>query len=91
VICQWWIWKHRRKDYNTALALSLVTGGATGNLLNRIFWGKVLNFLDFYFGRHHWPAFSLADVAIVVGAGLLLYHAVIHRIPTGTAKKAAAG
>lgn len=51
---------------------SLVLSGAVGNLVDRLRWGEVLDFLDFYLGRHHWPAFNVADSLICVGAGLLV-------------------
>jgi signal peptidase II len=51
---------------------ALVLGGAWGNLTDRIFLGRVTDFLDFYWGAHHWPAFNVADSAICVGAFLLL-------------------
>jgi signal peptidase II len=63
----------RRGDFNAAtLALSLIMGGALGNLWDRLTDGKVTDFLDFYIGVHHWPPFNVADSAIVVGALLLL-------------------
>jgi len=51
---------------------SLVLSGALGNLIDRVRWGEVLDFLDFYVGRHHWPAFNVADSLICIGAGLLI-------------------
>lgn len=55
------------------LALSLVLGGALGNLWDRITLGHVVDFLDFYIGSYHWPAFNVADSAIFIGAVLLIY------------------
>lgn len=52
--------------------LSLVLGGALGNLVDRIRLGEVIDFLDVHWYRHHWPAFNIADSAICVGVGLLL-------------------
>jgi signal peptidase II len=67
------LWKNGNAMNSTAIALSLVFGGALGNLWDRIASGhKVIDFLDFYVGSHHWPAFNIADSAIVVGALLLL-------------------
>ena len=64
----------RRRDFNTTtVALSLIMGGALGNLWDRLAVGKVTDFLDFYIGTHHWPPFNVADSAIVVGALLLLW------------------
>jgi signal peptidase II len=66
------LWKNGNALNATAIALSLVFGGALGNLWDRVVSGRVIDFLDFYFGPHHWPAFNIADSAIVVGALLLL-------------------
>lgn len=54
------------------LALTLVLAGAAGNLYDRMMYGYVTDFLDFYIGSWHWPAFNVADSAITVGAGVLL-------------------
>jgi signal peptidase II len=66
------LWKNGNALNTTAIALSLVFGGALGNLWDRVVSGRVTDFLDFYLGSHHWPAFNIADSAIVVGALLLL-------------------
>lgn len=66
------LWKNGNAMNATAIALSLVFGGALGNLWDRVASGRVIDFLDFYVGSHHWPAFNVADSAIVVGALLLL-------------------
>jgi len=66
------LWKNGNAMNATAIALSLVFGGALGNLWDRVSSGRVIDFLDFYLGSHHWPAFNIADSAIVVGALLLL-------------------
>lgn len=66
------LWKNGNAMNVTAIALSLVFGGAVGNLWDRVAAGRVIDFLDFYMGSHHWPAFNVADSAIVVGAILLL-------------------
>ena len=65
------LWKDRSVFHSGTLALSLILGGAVGNLWDRAFYGKVTDFLDFYIGVHHWPPFNVADSAIVVGALLL--------------------
>jgi signal peptidase II len=57
------------------LALTLVLGGAVGNVIDRIAYGKVVDFLDFYVARWHWPAFNLADAWITLGAALLVWDA----------------
>jgi len=55
-----------------ALALSLILGGAVGNLIDRLLYGHVIDFLDVYWGTSHWPAFNIADSAICVGAVLMV-------------------
>jgi signal peptidase II len=54
------------------ISLSLIMGGALGNLMDRILYGEVIDFLDFYVGSHHWPAFNVADSAISIGAAILI-------------------
>ncbi len=66
------LWRDRNQFNTATLALSLILGGALGNLWDRLTDGKVTDFLDFYVGLHHWPPFNVADSAIVVGAMLLL-------------------
>ena len=66
------LWTRRSSFSSTTIALSLIAGGALGNLWDRISDGKVTDFLDFYINSHHWPPFNLADSAIVVGALLLM-------------------
>ena len=56
-----------------SLALSLILGGALGNLIDRARLGYVIDFLDFYWGGYHWPAFNVADSAITLGAILLIW------------------
>jgi signal peptidase II len=55
------------------LSLSFILGGALGNLYDRITLGHVVDFLDFYIGNYHWPAFNIADSAIFIGAVLMIY------------------
>jgi len=64
--------KLRRTHRYYGVALALIAGGAAGNLIDRVRWGAVVDFLDFYIGGYHWPAFNVADSAICVGAGLFL-------------------
>lgn len=68
------IWLYRTPHDKTLLSIgiALIIGGATGNLIDRVIYGHVIDFLDFYLGSWHWPAFNIADSAIVVGAFLLV-------------------
>ena len=59
----------------TALALALILGGAVGNLVDRVLYGHVIDFIDVYYGSWHWPTFNVADSAISIGAFLLLLDA----------------
>ena len=61
-----------KKDRWTRAAYICISGGALGNLVDRIRMGEVIDFLDFYIGEMHWPAFNVADSAISVGAVMLL-------------------
>ncbi len=54
-------------------SFALIAGGAIGNLVDRLLHGAVIDFLDFYIGVYHWPAFNVADSAICVGVGLMLF------------------
>ena len=64
--------KLRPEDRWTRTAYALITGGALGNLVDRLRLGEVVDFLDCYVGAYHWPAFNLADSAISVGALMLV-------------------
>lgn len=60
------------------VAIALIIGGAIGNLIDRIRLGYVVDFLDFYVGEHHWPAFNVADMAITLGVLLIIISWVKH-------------
>lgn len=61
------------KDTASRIAFSLIAGGAAGNLVDRIRFGEVIDFLDFYAGSYHWPAFNVADSAITAGVFLAVF------------------
>ena len=67
-----WILRLKKQELLLATALSLVLGGALGNLIDRIAYGYVIDFLDVYYQNKHWPAFNVADSAICVGVFLML-------------------
>jgi signal peptidase II len=66
------VWRTRQLQWETGVGLSLIFGGALSNLLDRVRYGHVVDFLDFYFRTYHWFTFNLADSAIVAGAGFLI-------------------
>jgi signal peptidase II len=80
VIC-FLLWKNDASAWRTGIALALILGGAAGNLIDRVARGRVVDFLDFYFRDYHWPAFNIADCAIVVGAGLLIIDLFLGKMP----------
>lgn len=67
-----WIWRLERGQRWLACALALVIGGALGNLWDRLTLGYVVDFIDFYWGNWHFPAFNIADSAITIGAAMLI-------------------
>lgn len=72
-----WLWKST--THWAGLALGLVIGGAIGNVIDRIQYGAVVDFLDFHAFGYHWPAFNVADSAICIGAGLLILESLFIR------------
>lgn len=69
--------KIRDGDTLHALAFSLLLGGAAGNMVDRLWMGQVIDFLDFHWHDYHWPAFNFADAAICGGIGLILFNMVM--------------
>jgi signal peptidase II len=72
VLITYWLKSMDRRKTWEAAAWALVLGGAVGNLLDRVAYGYVIDFLDVFYGDWHWPAFNVADSAITVGIGMLL-------------------
>jgi signal peptidase II len=69
------LWNAGRMERTSFWGFALILGGAAGNVFDRIVWGRVTDFLEFYIGAYHWPTFNVADTAIVIGCGLLLLDA----------------
>jgi signal peptidase II len=67
-----WLARLRPEERRLALALALILGGAIGNLIDRIWLGQVIDFIQLYYDRWYWPAFNIADSAISIGATLLV-------------------
>ncbi|MGH9555870.1 MAG: signal peptidase II [Terriglobales bacterium] len=73
------LWKNSHSVTVTGIALALILGGAIGNLWDRLSDGFVVDYLDFNLGSYHWPAFNVADSAIVVGALILVAEILLAR------------
>ena len=65
-------WMLKEKNVLKVISLGLIIGGALGNVVDRVRFGAVLDFLDFHIAGYHWPAFNLADSFICIGAGVLI-------------------
>lgn len=76
------LWKNSHTMTSTGVGLALILGGAVGNLWDRLVSHQVVDFLLFYVGPHQWPAFNVADSAIVVGAGLLVIEIIFTKSPS---------
>jgi signal peptidase II len=63
------------------LGLSLIFGGAIGNLIDRLRFGEVIDFLDFYAAHFHWPTFNVADSAVTIGVGIFVLHILFKKMP----------
>jgi signal peptidase II len=77
------LWKQVRPLTMSGIALSLILGGAAGNLWDRVARGRVVDFLLFYIKHYQWPVFNLADSCIVIGAGLLVMEMLFSRPKSG--------
>ena len=66
-------------ESTSSVAIALIIGGAVGNALDRLVYGYVVDFIDVYYGEYHWPVFNLADMAITMGALVLILIAVRSR------------
>jgi signal peptidase II len=75
------LWRNSHSMNTTGVGLALILGGAVGNLWDRLVSGQVLDFLLFYIGKYQWPAFNVADSAIVIGAGLLVIEILFAKSP----------
>lgn len=72
-------WLKNEQSTTVQAALGLIIGGALGNVVDRIRFGAVYDFLDFHYGTWHWPAFNAADSFICIGAFLIILHSLLTR------------
>lgn len=68
----------KRSSYN-AIGLSLILGGALGNLIDRLLYGSVIDFIDIFIDKYHWPAFNVADSSLTIGIAIILITSVIKK------------
>lgn len=78
-------WLKNEQNKVIQISLGFIIGGALGNVIDRIRLGAVFDFLDFYIGEHHWPAFNAADSFICIGAFIIILHGLI--LSTSTMNK----
>lgn len=78
IILMFWLWRASSQSRLQSTAISLILGGAVGNLLDRGLYGYVIDFVDVYYKYHHFATFNLADSAICIGAALLILDMLIH-------------
>lgn len=76
-------WLRKAECRHVSVAIGLIIGGAIGNVVDRGIHGAVFDFLDVFVGRHHWPAFNVADSAITVGAAILVLDSVFSKAENG--------
>lgn len=74
-----WLLRKHSSEIIFSLALSLILGGALGNLIDRIAYGYVIDFLAFHWNEHYFPAFNLADSAITCGASLMIWESFMEK------------
>ncbi len=81
VASTWIIWLLRKHSQQKlfCFAMAMILGGALGNLIDRVAYGYVVDFLDFYWNTSHFPSFNLADSAITCGAALLLWDSFVNK------------
>ena len=72
IVIVFWIKRLQQHEKWQAVALALILGGAIGNVIDRIFLGYVVDFIDVYYEHMHWPAFNIADSAITIGVVLII-------------------
>ncbi len=79
IVILWWLYKSTKKQVLMCVAFAFILGGAIGNLIDRVLYGYVIDFLDFYIQTYHWPAFNVADSSIFIGAALLILDMIINK------------
>jgi signal peptidase II len=65
-------WGKGEPNKKVKMCIAMIVGGALGNVIDRVVYGAVYDFLDFYYGLYHWPAFNIADCGITIGAAIII-------------------
>lgn len=80
IVIMLFFWLRKENSRVIQIALGMIMGGAVGNVIDRIRFGAVFDFLDVHIGDHHWPAFNAADSFICIGAAVIIAEAVVAKI-----------
>jgi len=72
IILAAWLYRLKKTQFFMSLSLSLILGGAIGNLIDRIFLGYIIDFIDIYYKSYHWPVFNIADASITLGVTIFI-------------------
>lgn len=80
IVIMLFFWLRKENSRVIQIALGMIMGGAIGNVIDRIRFGAVFDFLDVHIGDHHWPAFNAADSFICIGAAVIIAEAVVAKI-----------
>lgn len=91
LVVVWFLVHEAKGDRSSQLALTAILAGAVGNVIDRVRFDYVVDFLDFYWGTYHWPAFNIADAAICLGVATLLIQAVFGKKPVAELSEGATG
>jgi signal peptidase II len=78
ILLSYWLYTLKQGENSLRFGLSLILGGAMGNLIDRVRLGEVIDFLDIYINTYHWPSFNVADSAITVGTVFVAYNLIFH-------------
>ena len=73
VVIVYFLCRHYKNDSIAHFAIAMILGGAIGNVIDRFFYGQVVDFIDAYYSTWHWPAFNIADSAVCMGVFILLF------------------
>ncbi len=87
IVCFLIYWLYKENNKLIQISLGFIIGGAIGNVIDRIRLGAVFDFLDFYIGNKHWPAFNVADSFICIGAFLIIMHGLFYQTKDKEEKK----